>query len=232
MDLCSLYKLSLIKHQTGLIMELFIKNISCARCSQVVHRLLTRQGLTPLTVSRYEVVIKEECIAPAKLITLRAELKEFGFELINASYSMIVRQIKEMITHLIHSGELDEELNVNFTSCITTKFKRPYPQISHIFSSIENMTIKQFIIQQKIERAKLLLKNGWTLESIAAKLSYSSAQHLSTQFKKTAGIKLVEYKRQLMSTPQLATLKNEVPDLNNMTCQISQQLILVRRPVM
>ena len=54
---------------------------------------------------------------------------------------------------------------------------------------MENITIEQYIILQKIERAKELLKyNDDTLSEIAYKLGYSSVQHLSNQFKKVTGM--------------------------------------------
>ncbi len=53
---------------------------------------------------------------------------------------------------------------------------------------MENITIEQYIILQRVERVKELLKYGeLTLSEIGYKLGYSSVQHLSNQFKQTTG---------------------------------------------
>ncbi len=58
------------------------------------------------------------------------------------------------------------------------------------------MTIGQFIINHKIERAKeLLMYEELTLTQIADKLSYSSVAHLSNQFKKITGLSPSHFKQ-------------------------------------
>ena len=58
-----------------------------------------------------------------------------------------------------------------------------------MFSEVKGITIQQFIIVHKIERAKeLLLYDELTLTEIAYKLHYSSVAHLSNQFKKVTGL--------------------------------------------
>jgi YesN/AraC family two-component response regulator len=71
-----------------------------------------------------------------------------------------------------------------------------YNYLSALFSSIESITIEKYVILQRIERAKeLLAYNELNLNEIAYKLSYSSVQHLSQQFKKITGITPSEYKQ-------------------------------------
>ena len=61
--------------------------------------------------------------------------------------------------------------------------------MSSLFSEIENTTIEQYFIAQKIERVKELLAYGeLSLGEIADKLNYSSTAHLSAQFKKVTGL--------------------------------------------
>jgi len=70
-----------------------------------------------------------------------------------------------------------------------------YNYLSSLFSSIEQITIEQFVILQKIEKAKELLKYGeLTLSEIAYRLGYSSVNHLSGQFKKVTGMSASEFK--------------------------------------
>ena len=61
--------------------------------------------------------------------------------------------------------------------------------MSNIFSEVKGITIQQFIIIHKIERAKeLLLYDELNLTEISYRLNYSSVAHLSNQFKKITGL--------------------------------------------
>ncbi|RJQ55270.1 MAG: AraC family transcriptional regulator, partial [Nitrospiraceae bacterium] len=85
--------------------------------------------------------------------------------------------------------------NVNFSFYLSKELDMDYHYLSTLFSSIENITIEHYIIIQKIERAKELLKYGeLTLSEISYKLGYSSVQHLSNQFKKVTGFTASEFK--------------------------------------
>lgn len=64
-----------------------------------------------------------------------------------------------------------------------------YTYLSNSFSEVEATTIEQYIIALKIEKIKELIIFGEdTFSEIAHKLSYSSAAHLSSQFKKVTGL--------------------------------------------
>ena len=67
--------------------------------------------------------------------------------------------------------------------------RREEREARRLFSEIENTTIEQYFIAQKIERVKELLVYGeLSLGEIADKLNYSSTAHLSAQFKKVTGL--------------------------------------------
>jgi AraC-like DNA-binding protein len=95
---------------------------------------------------------------------------------------------------MIHySEELPE---INYSDYISNKLHLDYTYLSRCFSKIRGMTIRQFIIVQKIKRVKqLLLYNGMTLAEIAWKLHYSSTSHLSSQFKKVTGLTPSDFKK-------------------------------------
>jgi AraC-like DNA-binding protein len=58
------------------------------------------------------------------------------------------------------------------------------------------MTIEQYLILQRIERVKELLKYGeLTLSEIAYRMGYSSVAHVSNQFKKVTGMTPSEFKK-------------------------------------
>ncbi|MGR3301119.1 MAG: helix-turn-helix domain-containing protein, partial [Candidatus Scalindua sp.] len=75
-----------------------------------------------------------------------------------------------------------------------------YSYISNLFSTIEGRTIEKFIIQQKVEKVKELLKYGeMTINEIAFELNYSSPQYLSNQFKQITGLRPSQFRNMLES---------------------------------
>jgi AraC family transcriptional regulator len=85
---------------------------------------------------------------------------------------------------------------LKYSTYLSKELGLEYHYLSTLFSSVENVTIEQYIIRQRIERAKELLKYGeLTLGEIAFELGYSSVQHLSNQFKRTTGLPPTRFKR-------------------------------------
>jgi AraC-like DNA-binding protein len=61
---------------------------------------------------------------------------------------------------------------------------------------VEGITIEHYFILQKIEKVKELLVYGeMNLNEIAFNLGYSSAAHLSAQFKKVTGLTTGHFKK-------------------------------------
>ena len=71
-----------------------------------------------------------------------------------------------------------------------------YHYLSNLFSELEGITIEKFMINQKIEKEKeLLVYDEFSSSEIGDKLGYSSVAHLSSQFKKVAGLTPSHFKR-------------------------------------
>ena len=118
---------------------------------------------------------------------LRRGLSRSGLELLDDSRSVLIERIKNVITELIHHSEVLP--NQNYSHYIASRLDYDYTYLSNIFSEVKGITIQQFIILNKIERAKeLLLYGELNLTEIAYKLHYSSVAHLSNQFKKITGL--------------------------------------------
>ena len=78
---------------------------------------------------------------------------------------------------------------MKLSAVIEDKLQLEYHYLTTLFSSVEGVTIERYAILQRIERVKELLMYGeLSLGEIADKMSYSSIQHLSQQFKKITGI--------------------------------------------
>ena len=71
--------------------------------------------------------------------------------------------------------------------------------MSGLFSSVEGLTIEQYIIKQKVEKVKeLIVYDELNFSEIAYQLGYSSVAHLSSQFKKITGQSPSEFKKSLV----------------------------------
>jgi AraC-like DNA-binding protein len=107
---------------------------------------------------------------------------------------VLIEKIKNVITEMIHYS--DEVPKMNYSDFISEKLDYDYTYLSNLFSEIKGITIQQFIIVHKIERAKeLLLYDELNLTEISYKLNYSSVAHLSNQFKKITGLSPTHFKQ-------------------------------------
>ena len=168
-------------------MKLYIKNMVCPRCISAVKLELEKLKLDFSSVELGEVELQDDKLEHETKSTLANSLQEIGFELINDDNSQIVEKIKNIIIEYIHYDYKD--IKVKFSEYLSDELKLGYNYLSNLFASIEGTTIGQFVIKQKIERAKeLLYYNELTLSEISYKLGYSSLAHLSAQFKKVTGM--------------------------------------------
>ena len=85
---------------------------------------------------------------------------------------------------------------MNFSDFLSSELNHDYSYLSHLFSMVEGKTIEKYMILQKIEKVKeLLVYDELTLNEISYKLGYSSAAHLSRQFKSVTGLTPSHYKK-------------------------------------
>ncbi|MES2373878.1 MAG: AraC family transcriptional regulator [Bacteroidota bacterium] len=175
-------------------MLLYVKNMVCHRCKMVVKSELEKLGLHPVSIALGEVAIEETTLSIQQISALSAVLKSIGFELIDDKQSKLIEQIKSFIIEIIHySNEVPEK---NFSELLTHHLHHDYSYISNLFSGVEGLTIEQYIINQRIEKAKeLLLYKELNLSQVALQLGYSSTAYLSSQFKKVTGLTPTQFKK-------------------------------------
>lgn len=171
---------------------LFIKNMVCDRCKQVVQQELERLNITVKTSMLGEVEIVEE---NADIVSIAQVLKANGFELLDNEKDWQVEKIKNAViqfvqepngtaTHLTFSYYLQEKLGIDYRS------------LSALFSSTEGVTIKRYLILQRIEKVKEYLTYGeLTVGQIAERMNYRSSAYFSSQFKKVTGITPSQFKK-------------------------------------
>ncbi len=173
-------------YKNKVMTTLHIKNMVCNRCVMVVEGILRDLGIEPVSVTLGEAVLAS---APneQKLAEIKKALQAVGFELIDDRRSRLIEQVKNAIVELVHHS--GEGLKTNLSDYVAERTHHDYGYISNLFSEIENITIEKYFIAQKIERVKELLVYGeMNLNEIADAVGYSSAAHLSAQFKKVTGL--------------------------------------------
>jgi AraC-like DNA-binding protein len=162
------------------------------RCKMVVKDVLKNLGLHFVVVDLGEVEIMED-INEETRNDLKKALIVSGLELMDDKKAMLIEKINNVITEMIHYS--DEAPKMNYSDYISDKLKYDYTYLSNLFSEVKGITIQQFIIIHKIERAKeLLLYDEMNLTEISYKLHYSSVAHLSNQFKKVTGLTPSQFK--------------------------------------
>ena len=91
----------------------------------------------------------------------------------------LVNDVKDYINR-----HLDTSLNE-----IAEHFFHSPNYLSNIFSKEAGITIKNYMIAERIERAKeLLLHSDKSVGAIAAEVGYKNTQHFSTVFNKHVGV--------------------------------------------
>ena len=174
-------------------MKIYVKYMVSNRCKMAVKEELKKLGLHFIVVDLGEIDIMET-LTLEQHDELKAGLLNSGLELMDDKRAVLIEKIKNVITEMTHYS--DEVPKMNYSDFISEKLDYDYTYLSNLFSEIKGITIQQFIIVNKIERAKeLLLYDELNLTEISYKLNYSSVAHLSNQFKKVTGLSPTHFKQ-------------------------------------
>lgn len=167
----------------------------CPRCISVVKEEMHKLDLQVDDVRLGEVDLTDEP-GTQKKEEIRKALTKQGFELLEDRKAELVEKVKVAVIELIRTGEI-ENLQVNLSDYLADYTGKDYHQISTAFSEQEGVTIARYVVLQKIERVKELIRyNELTLSQIADQLGYSSVAHLSAQFKQVTGVTTSGYKKE------------------------------------
>jgi len=172
-------------------MRLFVQQMTSHRCREILLLELEKIGST-YTIAELEKTDLSEIGPAEKYAILNTTLQKFKDETAGGDQCTLVDRMKVLITEAIHSEEI---CKTKFSAYLSKKLHYNYSYLSNRFSHGNGCTLKQYIIEQKIERAKqLLLRDRHTLSEISWMLHYSSVAHLSNQFKKVAGCTPTHFK--------------------------------------
>jgi AraC family transcriptional regulator len=173
-------------------MKLFIKNMVCPRCIMSVENILKENKLETKYVRLGEVELTKE-LTQNQLRHFAEELQKVGFELLDDAKRQLIEKIKRLLVQKVQEENIEDHFRIQ--KFLTQNIFKDYSSISKLFSEVEGITIEQFFILQKIEKTKeRLIYNEQSLSEIALNLGYSSAQHLSAQFKKLTGMTPTKFK--------------------------------------
>jgi AraC-like DNA-binding protein len=165
----------------------------CPRCVKAVEHILQNINAMPVYVNLGEVLLQEP-LSEEQTESLKTQLQQLGFELLDDSLKQQIDKIKSIIIAHIHYKE-DEKFV--FSEILADELHKDYSVLSKLFSETEGITIEQYVILQKIEKVKeLLAYNEMNLNEISYKMNYSSVAHLSSQFKKVTGLTPTQFKAQ------------------------------------
>ena len=168
----------------------------CPRCIRVVREELDNLGLSVKNVTLGEAEI-DGSLTSGTTEKIKLVLEKNGFELLEDQKRKIVEKIKIAIIDLLYNDEKNSRTpSITLSAYLAAKLKMDYNYLSTLFSSVENITIEKYVILQKIERVKELLRyEQLTISEIAYRLHYSSTQHLSNQFRHITGMSPTQFKR-------------------------------------
>ncbi|CCH03592.1 transcriptional regulator, AraC family (plasmid) [Fibrella aestuarina BUZ 2] len=173
-----------------------IKNMVCDRCIRAVQRELEQQGYAVRHIELGKATVEREQI---DLPGIEALLEEQGFGLLTDRNLRLVNQVKTLIIDLIGKGDV-ATMNVTLSNYLAEQVGMEYAYLSHLFSTIEHLTIEKFWILQRVEKAKEWLSyDELSISEIARRLGYSSVAYLTNQFRQITGLTPAAYRKQAAS---------------------------------
>ncbi|RSK24537.1 MULTISPECIES: helix-turn-helix domain-containing protein [Hymenobacter] len=169
--------------------RLSIRNMVCPRCLRVVQRELEKAGLVVDDVALGAANVRMADGSPLQEPVVQQALQAYGFALVEDPRDQLVEQVKALVVELIHYTPVELQPFHTYSHFISERVGRAYAYLSHQFSVREGLTLEKYIIRQKVERAKELLSyQDANVSSVAKQLGYSSAAHLTNQFRQVTGM--------------------------------------------
>jgi len=167
-------------------MKIYVKYDIHQAVNVIIKEKLTELGLEFELGGLGEIEIHSE-VSEEQMQLLTQGLSKYGIDIVDNLKSTLVQKTKDVIREMIYKEEGLPTSKIS--SYIAEKVNRSYGYLHNLFAENTYTSIGNYIIMQKIERAKQLIMEGdLTLTEISYKLSYSSVAHLSYQFKKTTGL--------------------------------------------
>ena len=174
-------------------MKVYINYDGNAACRVILQEQLERLEIQYQLFDLGEIEISDET-SEETFEELQNALNKYSIYILNSQKSQLIQRIKDAIVEMIF--EKDKMPITTISHYLSDKLNLSYGYLSNVFSEYTYTSIENFIIIQKIEKAKkLIIEEELTLTEISFILNYSSVAYLSSQFKKVTGLSPSMFKR-------------------------------------
>ncbi|MEO8590712.1 MAG: helix-turn-helix transcriptional regulator [Flavobacteriales bacterium] len=166
---------------------LSIRNMVCDRCKAAVKRVLDGHSIAYRRVDLGEVEL-ERPLDGRQWNAVADAMKVEGFELMDGRTAQLITRVKSLIIDVVHHCGFAVP-KTKLSSVLSDALNKEYSSITSAFSEVEGITIEQYFLLQRIERVKELIRyDELPLNEIADRTGFSSAAHMSAQFKQLTGM--------------------------------------------
>lgn len=197
--------------------KIYVKYVVCLRDKIVLQSELEKMGFH-YEISVHGAIRFLEKYTKVQYQELKRNLSKKGLILLDEKESELIDRIINTIVEVIHYSE--SLPNLNFHDIVNKHVISGEESLLKIFSDVKGMSILQFIVIQKIERAKeLLLYEDISLKEIAEILNYKNKDYLAAQFKKTTGLTPRYFER--LKKERMAVVEKHTAELNSKSANVS-----------
>jgi len=186
-------------------MKLYLKYDGIVACRVILQEQLERLDIKHKLLDLGEIEISDS-VSEESFTQLQTSLNRYSIFIVDNEKSQLIQKIKDSIVEMIY--ENDKLPAFTISHYLSEKLNFSYGYLTNIFSENTYSSIENFVIIQKIERAKkLIIEDQLTLTEVSYKLNYSSVAYLSSQFKKVTGLTPSAFKRIVDKRRNLSNLK-------------------------
>ncbi len=171
---------------------LTVRNMVCDRCKAALARILGSHHLDWERLELGEVEL-EASLGDDDLEKLAIDLEKEGFGLVLDPDAKLIAQAKAAIVNAVHHTDGQR---IGLSRLIQEATNKETSSVSKLFSEVEGITLEHYYLVQRMERVKELIRYGeHTFSEIAFRTGFSSAAHLSAQFKQLTGMTPSEFRK-------------------------------------
>lgn len=180
-------KFSINNNSAGVVRKkIYVKYMVCSRDKMILRSELDKMGFN-YEISAHGAIEFHDDITNGQYHEFKMGLKKSGLILLDDRESMLIDRIITTIVEVIHYEDVLPKLS--FADFISEFSYTGTESILKIFSDVKGISVLQFIVLQKIERAKeLLLYEDLSQSEIAEILNYKNMDFFLAQFKKFTGL--------------------------------------------